>query len=65
MLTQMFPDEFRKKKMWSFTCWSIVNLVLVAYLVYFIVLEWDKWTWTETDNCLGELSWWVMIYLIF
>ena len=61
----MFPDEFRSKKMWSFVCWSLVNLALIAYLVYIILINWDKWKWTDVENCLADLSWWVMIYLVF
>ena len=64
LLASMFPAEVRKQKMLSYAKWGLINLLLFGYLMIFIVIFWHDWSYTDTGNCIADLSWWVLIYLI-
>lgn len=64
LLAMMFPAEVRKQKMCSYAKWGLINFLLFGYLMIFIVIFWHDWSYTDTGNCIADLSWWVLIYLV-
>jgi len=61
MLTHMFPEQDRNKKIKGFACWGFLNLFQIAYLAFMIAIFWDEWK----TECLKELSVWVLVYSAF
>ena len=55
----MFSKEIRKKKIRSFLIWNLVNLIILAYVIYIIEAYWQQW-----DECIGQLSFWLCGYLV-
>jgi hypothetical protein len=52
----------RKQKACSFFKWGLINFFLVIYLVIFIAIFWNDWTFND-ETCIADLSWWVLGYL--
>lgn len=50
--------------MCSYAKWGLINFLLFGYLMIFIVIFWHDWSYTDTGNCIADLSWWVLIYLV-
>ena len=64
MLSKLFPPEVRKQKMKSYILWGLINFALIVYMMSFILIFWNECEWNEENNCIADLSWWVMVYLV-
>lgn len=49
--------------MWSYGTWGLINISLFGYLMFFEVIFWHVWTY-KTHNCIANLSWWALIYML-
>lgn len=63
-LETMFPPEYRRTKMCSYMKWGIINFTLAAYLFVFLLDFWNDWNYSDSGNCIADLSWWILFYFI-
>lgn len=59
----MFPWQVRKQKIISYAKWGLINLVMLCYLLFFVVVFWPHWEHKDRDSCITKMSEWTMVYL--
>lgn len=63
-LRELFPWQLRKEKMVSYAKWSLINLIMLGYLLFFLVIFWNKWSFKKREkSCIAQLSIWTEVYL--
>ena len=57
----MFSPEVRRRKIISFVIWGLINLAIAIFIAYLIARYWKHWS---HGSCIGELSFWLIGYLV-
>ena len=61
-LYEIFSAERRSKQFKWYLSWGIVNVVLMAYIIFLVSIFWDETAWYIP--CVKRMNVWLVVYLV-
>ena len=58
ILTQAVPDSKRNEEIRSLLKWTLINVVLLVYILVIMAMFWKK---SLTERCVYRLSWFIIL----